>query len=166
MDGNITIRKAVIDDCDRLMELMKELAKHENEIDLMQLSPEDLRRDGFGENPHFGCVVAELTNSEHEKTIIGYALYFNTYSPKVGKCIYMEDIYVQPEYRRKRVGQQIFREVMKVANNSGCYRLHWGCLEWNRTAMEFYKGQNAVDVTNPDHHIFHIDQPELAKNCN
>lgn len=158
----ITIRKAVATDCDRLMVLIKELAKYENELDVMRTSVEDIRRDGFGDNPVFQCIVAEFTQNKSEKTIIGYALFFYTFNPRFGKCIFMEDLYVQPDFRRKRVGQKLFREIMKIGNKNGCFRMQWGCFDWNKMAMEFYKKQNGIDVTNFENRIFSIDQPQLA----
>lgn len=146
MDG-LTIREAGPEDCDRIIELIVQLAVYEKEDpSRVRITKEELIRDGFQASGHkwFECLVGEVakTTSEGvsgEKTVIGYALFFHTYSTWNGRTIKIEDLYVEPAYRGKGYGTQLLKSVNEIALQRGCARVHWNVLEWNKPAIDFYK---------------------------
>lgn len=79
--------------------------------------------------------------------IIGYTIAFFTYSTTLGKCYFIEDIYVKQEYRKDGVGQKLLRENIKSALDSGCKQLNLHVLDWNSPAINFYKKNGAIDLT-------------------
>ena len=84
----------------------------------------------------------------YEGTEAGFALYFYNFSTFLGRGgIYLEDLYVKPEYRGKGIGTAIFHHLAKIACAQGCGRLEWWCLDWNRPSIDFYLslGAEAMD---------------------
>jgi len=108
---NYEIRKAVIEDCGAIHRLIQELANYEKIPDGPKINVQVLERDGFGSRPVFECFVAVAKESNE---LIGYALYFYTYSAWEGKCLYLEDIYVQSLHRGKKIGLSFFQVLSKV----------------------------------------------------
>lgn len=117
-----------------VLNLIKELARYENASDEVTNSVEQLVADGFTNAPTYESLVAEVNED-----IIGFALYFTTYSTWRGTCLYLEDICVTEQFRRKGVGKKLFDEVLTIARDRGVKRLSWQVLEWNTPAIEFYK---------------------------
>jgi len=126
----------------------------------------DLKRDAFHTSPPAVYVlVAELElsspgpvsselyersplESESEnKRIIGYALYYKTYSAWKGKALHMEDLFVRPEYRSKGVGEKILKYLGQVALDGDYAKISFECIDWNELAMKFYNKHGAVDST-------------------
>lgn len=135
MENNILIRKGKKSDLPGIFDLIKELAKYEkaeNEVSNSILSMED---DGFGENPIYFFFVAESI----EKNIIGMALYYFKYSTWKGRCLFLEDIIVNSEYRGLGIGKALFQKVIHQAKNEKVKRLEFQVLNWNQTAIDFYK---------------------------
>ena len=97
-----------------------------------------MKKDGFGPNPLFSCIVAES-----ESDIIGFALYYYRYSTWKGQVLYLEDLYVKEEKRNLGIGQQLFDSVIKAAKNTNCQRISWQVLEWNVGAIKFYNKYEA-----------------------
>ena len=75
---------------------------------------------------------------------IGFCLYYYRYSTWKGKCLYLEDLYVKPEFRSKGVGDLAFTELIKIAKQEKCYQINWQVLDWNKRAIDFYKKLNAT----------------------
>ncbi|CAK6953703.1 diamine acetyltransferase 2b [Scomber scombrus] len=99
---NFKVRPAAAEDCKDISRMIMELAVYENMPDQVKISHKELERDGFCQNPFFGCLVAEVPEEHKSKegfTVIGYALYFYTYSTWMGRSVYLEDLYVMPEFR-------------------------------------------------------------------
>lgn len=139
---NATIRRAKREDCKAVRQLIQELADFEKMPNRPMISHETLERDGFDtEHPPFVCFVAEA----NEK-IIGYAVVYYTYSTWCGKAMFLEDIYVTPEFRNKHVGSRLLKAVAQEAVKNNCGRLDFVVLKWN-PAREFYKHKGAVDLT-------------------
>uniref|UniRef100_A0A3Q2X0N1 Spermidine/spermine N1-acetyltransferase family member 2 n=1 Tax=Haplochromis burtoni TaxID=8153 RepID=A0A3Q2X0N1_HAPBU len=98
----------------------------------------DLEQDGFSNNPLFHGIIAEVPEQHKTKeghTKIGYALYFYSYSSWSGRAIYMEDLYVMPEFRGT------------LALAAGCHQLNFTVLDWNKPSMDFYLSQGSFDIT-------------------
>ena len=87
----------------------------------------------------FDFFVAEKNN-----TVLGMALYYYKYSTWKGKCLYLEDFFVLPEFRGTGIGSKLFDEVVAIAKARGVKRMDWQVLDWNEPALHFYKKKNAV----------------------
>jgi GNAT superfamily N-acetyltransferase len=99
---------------------------------------EDLAKHLFEEK------ICDAIVAVHEEIIVGFALFFTNYSTWKGKCLYLEDLYVLPEYRKEGVGSQLFDEVVRIAIERGVKRMDWQVLEWNEPALAFYLKKGAV----------------------
>jgi len=125
------IRKAEKEDYNSVIELIKELAVFEKAGDKVTNTAEQMIK----EQNHFNCLVAESDNGE----IIGFAIFFFAYFTWVGKSLYLDDIYIKPDFRNKGIGKDLLREIFKVAVSENCKRVRWQVLDWNTDAIEFYK---------------------------
>lgn len=138
MVDTVIIRSATREDVPEILLLIKELARYEKAEDQVEVSEEELIRDGFGSNPAFFCFVALIGSK-----VVGMALCFFKYSTWKGKTLYLDDIVVHEDYRRLGVGQKLFDRVIQVAAEKKLRRLEWQVLEWNSPAIEFYKRNKA-----------------------
>lgn len=134
----VKIRPAVKDDMERVLDLIKELAVYENAGDQVTNTVDQLKRDGFGETKVFDALVAEV-NQE----IIGFALFYTSYSTWKGTCLYLEDLLVTEKYRRSGAGSKLFEAVLSIAKERKAKRMEWQVLDWNEPAIEFYKKYEA-----------------------
>ena len=128
------IRKATIEDVEQIYALVYELALYEKAPHEVTNTVEQMKIDGFGDSPIFGCFVAET-----EGKIVGIALYYYRYSTWKGKCIYLEDIVVTQTHRGKQLGRLLLEETMRVAVAQNAQLLAWQVLDWNEPAINFYK---------------------------
>jgi GNAT superfamily N-acetyltransferase len=153
----LTIRPARVKDIDAIFELILGLAKYEQLSDKVTGSPDLLRSHLFGEKPYAEAIVAELENR-----VIGYALFFHTYSTFLTQPgLYLEDVFVASEYRRQGVGKALMTSVAKMAFDRGCGRLEWSVLEWNQNAIEFYQSLGATVL--PEWRICRMTVDTLAE---
>lgn len=132
------IRKGTSTDMPSVLELIKELAIFEKEPNAVVISVEDLIRDGFAENPLFHTFVAEV-NQE----IIGIALYYYRYSTWKGKTIHLEDLIVKEDKRGTGAGFALYSEIISQGKRDNVRRIEWNVLDWNTSAIEFYKKSGA-----------------------
>lgn len=135
----MNIRKGRVEDMPRVLELIQELATFEKQPDAVQVTVSDLERDGFGTNPLFQILVAELDGE-----IPGIALFYNRYSTWKGKTIHLEDLIVSEKYRGSGIGMKLYEAVMAEAKNQNVRRVEWNVLDWNTPAISFYEKTGAV----------------------
>jgi GNAT superfamily N-acetyltransferase len=134
-----TIRTATVADVPQILAFIRALAAYERAPDAVTATVEGLRRDGFGPNPFYFCQIAE----RHDQPV-GFALYFFNYSTWKGQPgVYLEDLFVQPEYRGEGIGKALLKAVAAFAVERGCRRLQWEVLDWNTPAIDFYNAMGA-----------------------
>ncbi|MDX1651240.1 MAG: GNAT family N-acetyltransferase [Brumimicrobium sp.] len=133
MSEQIIIRRAVPGDEVEIMGLIQELAEYEREPDAVINTPEKLAVDLF-EDKICDCFVVEI-----DGTVRGMALYYISYSTWKGRCLYLEDLYIQPTYRRGGLGKELFGILVEEAKSLGVKRMDWQVLEWNEPAIKFYE---------------------------
>lgn len=134
----ISIRTAIPGDEKAIFELIKELALYERAPDQVTNTSMQLAIDLF-EDQICDAIVAEENNE-----IVGFALYYTSYSTWKGRCLYLEDFYVQENKRKKGIGNLIFDKVVEIAKNKGVKRMDWQVLDWNQKAIDFYNNRNAI----------------------
>ncbi len=136
---SLTLRTATPNDAALIVDFVKKLADYEKEPDAAVLTEADVLRDGFGDRPFFGCVLAEWNGNP-----AGFALYFFNYSTWQGKPgLYLEDLFVLPEFRKLGIGKALLKEMARVAASNGCGRLVWQVLDWNTPSIRFYESLGA-----------------------
>src|ERR1035437_5133551 len=134
----IIIRKGLQADLLSALALIKELATFEKAPDEVVNTIEEMKLDGFGENPVFKFFVAEVDGK-----IVGIALYYIKYSTWKGKCVFLEDIIITEQFRKCGIGKKLFDAVVNVSKELNVQRLEWQVLEWNKPALSFYEKVNA-----------------------
>ena len=134
----IKIRKAVREDCARMMELIQELATYEKAPDEVTVSLSHFEESGFGQNPVWWAFVAEVSG-----VVVGMALYYVRYSTWKGQRMYLEDILVTEEMRGKKIGGMLFDTLIQEAKEKKFMGMNWQVLDWNEPAINFYKKYNA-----------------------
>lgn len=135
----MTIRPASAEDVPQILEFIRALATYEREPDAVTATEADLLRDGFGPNPFYWCLIAE-----QDGVPAGFALCFFSYSTWLGKPgVYLEDLFVLPEYRGLGIGKALLQRVAAIAVEKDCPRLGWEVLDWNTPAIEFYRAMGA-----------------------
>jgi GNAT superfamily N-acetyltransferase len=141
MDFSITA--ATPEDVPSLLELIRELARFERLEHEVETTVESLREGLFGPLPAAGALLAR-SGSE----IAGYALYFSTFCSFVGRPgLWLDDLYVRPPFRARGLGRQLLLAVARIALQRNCGRFEWIALNWNTTALDFYRkvGARALD---------------------
>ena len=131
---NIVIRKAIKEDCPRLLELIQELADYEKAPNEVTVTLEHFEESGFGKAPIWWAFVAET-----DGIVQGFALYYIRYSTWKGQRMYLEDILVTEKMRGKNQGKLLFDALIEEAKEKKFSGLVWQVLEWNEPAINFYK---------------------------
>jgi GNAT superfamily N-acetyltransferase len=135
----LKIRPAAEADAALMLDLIRALAIYEREPDAVTATEADIVRDGFGASPKFRCVIAEWDGQA-----AGFAFWFYNYSTWQGQPgLYLEDLFVKPEFRGKGIGKALLLHLAKVASDENCGRFEWSVLDWNTPAIEFYESLGA-----------------------
>jgi GNAT superfamily N-acetyltransferase len=134
-----TIRTAIPADIPQILAFIRALAAYEREPDAVTATETDLLEHGFGPNPFYFCLIAE-----RDGEAAGFAFYFFNYSTWVGRPgLYLEDLFVHPEFRGLGIGKALLQHVAAIAVEKGCPRLQWEVLDWNTPAIDFYRAMGA-----------------------
>ena len=148
------IRKANVNDVDLILHFIKELAKYEKMLDLVTATPE-LIKEWIFEKKKAEVIFVMEDNKE-----VGYALYFYNYSTFTGKAgIYLEDLFVLPEYRGKGYGSELINELRDICKREKLGRFEWQCINWNKPSIEFYEKLGAKQHN--QWLIFRIDEEQF-----
>jgi len=139
----INIRKAVKDDCQSMMQLIKELAVYEKAPEEVTVSFDHFVESGFGERPVWWAFVAEV-----DEKVVGFALYYIRYSTWRGQRLYLEDILVNEPYRGNGIGKLLFDRLLEEVKEKKFSGMVWQVLDWNEPAINFYKKYTGVNFDN------------------
>lgn len=134
----IKIRRAVQEDCLRLMELIRELAEYEKAPQEVTVTMNHFVNSGFGEHPVWWTFVAEV-----DGRVEGFAMYYIRYSTWKGQRMYLEDLIVTEKMRGKSLGKMLFDRLIEEAREKQFTGMVWQVLEWNEPGINFYKKYNA-----------------------
>jgi GNAT superfamily N-acetyltransferase len=138
-DLTITIRSASASDVPLILQLIRELAEYERLAHQVVASESAIHDTLFGEHAR-----AEVLIAEAERRPAGFALFFHNYSTFLAKSgVYLEDVYVRPEFRRRGIGRALLTRLARIAVERGCGRFEWAVLDWNVSAQRFYESLGA-----------------------
>ena len=150
------IRKAEAKDIATIFDLIKKLAVYEKLENDVITSEKELCENIFNKN------FAKVLIAEEDEKPVGFALYFYNFSTFVGKPgIYLEDLFVEPEFRGKGYGKALLIELAKIAQAENCGRLEWSVLDWNTPSIEFYKSLGAKPMD--EWTVFRLDKEGISK---
>jgi GNAT superfamily N-acetyltransferase len=139
----IEIRAATKADVPLLKEFVQALAAYEKLADTCFVTEEKLAATLFGERPAAEALIANLDDAP-----AGFALFFHNYSTFLAQPgLYLEDLFVKPEFRGRGVGRELFGRVAQIAVDRGCGRFEWAALDWNEPAIKFYKRMGAAPMS-------------------
>ena len=141
MSQMMTIRPAEEKDCGIILEFIRGLAEYERMSDQV-VATEELLREWIFEKKKAEVLIA----CEGEKPV-GFALFFHNFATFLGRAgIYLEDLFVFPEYRGRGYGRALLKRLAQITVERGCGRLEWACLDWNKPSIDFYLSLGAVPM--------------------
>ena len=140
--NNTEFRFATINDVDLILNFIKELARYENLSNEVVADKETLT------NSIFKNKKAEVLFALENGVEVGFALFFHNFSTFLGKAgIYLEDLFIKPEYRKRGHGKALIKELARIAVERGCGRLELSCLDWNKPSIDFYFSLGATKMS-------------------
>jgi GNAT superfamily N-acetyltransferase len=138
----IAIRPAVREDTGRILAFIRELAEYEQLAHEAVADEAGLAGQLFGDTPRAEVLIAEVDGET-----AGFALFFHNFSTFVGKPgLYLEDLFVRPQYRGLGLGKRLMVRLAKIAQDRDCGRFEWSVLDWNTPAIDFYRSLGAVGM--------------------
>lgn len=150
------IRRATEADVPLILDLIRGLADYEHALDQVVATPELLHSWLFEKE------VAEVIIAQEDNVPVGFALYFHNFSTWLGRAgIYLEDLFVLPQYRGRGHGKALLRALAKTAIERGCGRLEWACLNWNQPSIDFYLSLGALPMN--EWTIYRLDAAALER---
>lgn len=151
INDKLIIREATENDIPQILNLIKELAEFEKLSQYVTADEEILKENIFGSRRY-----AEVILAEFEGNLAGQAIFFYNFSTFQGKPgIYLEDLYVRPSYRKKGIGNELLKYLINLAKSNNYGRIQWIVLDWNKSAIEFYKKLGAEPMN--DWIVFMLD---------
>ena len=155
-----TVRKAVPSDADAILLLVDALADYEKLTRPDSDAKKRLISDMFSERPRINAFLGE-----YDRQPVGYAFVFETYSSFLAlPTLYLEDLFVLPEFRSKKVGYALFTAMVDEAYRRGCGRMEWTVLDWNQLAIDFYKRLGAIHMN--DWQLYRLLRSDMEKILN
>jgi GNAT superfamily N-acetyltransferase len=143
MKKNCKITKASQKDIPSILEFIHALAVYEKLESEVVVTEELLLKNLFGERPFVEVIFYEVDSLK-----VGFALFFTNFSTFLGLSgIYLEDLFVKPEFRGEGYGKELLSHLASLAIERGCGRLEWSVLDWNKPALDFYASINAVPMS-------------------
>ncbi len=156
MNNGLSFRNAEKNDISLILHFIKELASYEKMLDEVIATEVILNHWIFEEKKAEVFFVLE-NNKE-----IGFALFFHNFSTFVGRAgLYVEDVYIMPEYRKKGYGKAVFKKLAQIAVERGCGRMEWSCLNWNKPSIDFYTHIGAVPMS--EWTVYRLTQDKIKK---
>ena len=153
---SFTLRTAEPRDVEAIVGLITELASFENLTHLLQVTPDKLRPQLFGDHPAAEALVAESAGR-----VVAFALFFANFSTFLAQPgLYLEDLYVQPGHRGQGIGEALLTRLAQTAVDRGYGRFEWTVLDWNEDAIRFYQRMGATVMT--EWHICRVTGDALA----
>lgn len=150
------IRKAVREDAPLILEFIKGIARYEKMENDVEATEETLEEQLFDKER------AEVIFAMEDGKEVGFALFFHNFSTFVGRAgLYLEDLYVYPEYRGKGYGKALFMELVRIACERRCGRMEWVCLNWNTPSIDFYRSMGAVPLD--EWTTYRLDKETLSR---
>jgi len=138
-NADISFRFANEADCGLILDFIKKLAEYEKMLDQV-VATEELLREWIFQKQKAEVIFAVCEGKE-----VGFALFFHNFSTFLGRSgIYLEDLFVLPEYRGRGLGKSLLKKLAQITVERGCGRLEWYCLDWNRPSIDFYLSLGAV----------------------
>lgn len=157
MTSKFQIRQAVADDVADIFNLIQALAEYEKLSHQVTGTAEELQKHLFGEQVYAEAILTEL-----DSKIVGFALFITNYSTFLTKPgLYLEDLFVLPEYRRQGIGKAMLAYLGKLAVERNAGRLEWSVLDWNESAIAFYQSMGAKVL--PDWRICRVSEQALTQ---
>jgi GNAT superfamily N-acetyltransferase len=153
----IQIRPATEHDVPLILQLIKALAVYEHMSTEVVATEASVRSSLFGERP-----AAEVLIASWDREPAGFAVFFSNYSTFLGRSgIYLEDLFVLPEFRRRGVGRRLLGHLARLAVTRGCGRLEWSVLDWNEPAIRFYRSVGARSMD--EWTVYRLTGPALER---
>ena len=138
VDDHILLRFAEEKDIDIILEFIRGLAEYEHLLDTVEIKEVDIKKYLFEKK------LLEVVICEYDGIPAGFALFFHNFSTFLGRPgIFIEDLFVKPEFRGRGLGKILFSFLAQIAVERNCGRLEWACLNWNKPSIAFYKSQGA-----------------------
>ena len=154
---SLKIRPAREADVQLLVEFIRGIAEYEKLLDEVEATEEGVRQSLFGEKP-----AAEALIGEWDGEPVAFAVYFENFSTFMGRAgLYLEDLFVKPEYRKRGIGKLMLKHLAKIAMERDCPCFEWVALEWNESATEFYEGLGARQMS--DWRLFRMSGEPLKQ---
>ena len=152
-----TVRKATSEDAPAILSLVDALADYEKLTPPSPDAKQRLIRDMTAERPRFDAYLAEV-----EGRVAGYAFVFETYSSFLAMpTLYLEDLFILPEFRSRKAGYALFTAMVKEAHLRGCGRMEWCVLDWNQLAIDFYKRFDATHLK--EWHVYRLVREDMER---
>ena len=153
--SHVSVRRATVQDADAVLSLVDALADYEKLPRPDEAARERLARDAFGDRRRVEIYLAEVEN-----TPVGYAIVLETYSSFLAlPTLYLEDLFVLPGFRSRKIGLTLFHAMACVARARGCGRMEWTVLDWNSLAIDFYKKLGASHLK--EWHLYRLTAAEI-----